>query len=415
MVEGESSTNEPPGEPPGERWGVLTRLILPAVKEARSCLPITEQFFRSHTFHASPKAFFLWTALDEICKTCLFLMKLDGFLDDASERTAPENADSNERAIESLLLEEERLRARRLCELLVQLVLFAQRDHESLYEHFLLLEELFSACSFNHDLDNFHGVPSEWVQATIEMHAEAVRQIEGGIDRADAWYARYHPPIAAARWQRLLSSAAERLKRAFPLMTDFERLALGSTYGEAFGIPSSTIHFRAGGDPIDHSRSSVVVAEGTKLGVLALCALRRCHELLGHAAAPRLEEIAGVLDSNQEASRLMQLLNWRPVVAIGDFVLARGHLGQVVGECTSSFGHRSIRVEFLAERPLPNLVSDWFRARDVVLLFSEKKQVAQIRAVLGEPAATVENATLRESVVQAWELGLRDQVRRQQL
>jgi hypothetical protein len=61
---------------------ILARLIVPAVKAARACLSVDEAMFRSHTFHAAPRAFFLYTALDEALKSALFVMKLDGFLDD---------------------------------------------------------------------------------------------------------------------------------------------------------------------------------------------------------------------------------------------------------------------------------------------------------------------------------------------
>jgi len=194
-------------------------------------------------------------------------------------------------------------------------------------------------------------------------------------------------------------------------MTDFERLALGTTYGEAFGSPSSTIHYRAGTDRVDHSRESTVVAEGTKLSLIALCVMRRIHILLGRPAVPQLEQITRVLDANTEPSRLMESLTARSVVAVGDFVLAHGYLGQVVEEHTSDFGYRSLRVELLAEGPLPNLSSDWFRVRDVVRIFTKERLVAGVRAKLEDPMADVDDETLRKAALSAWEIGLREEVR----
>lgn len=410
------STDEapPPEQPqPEERWAVFTKLILPAVKAARQHVGITEAIFRTHTFHSMPRQFFLWTALDEMLKTGVFLMKLDGFLGEQElQRAQPDEADPTDRALEAVLLEEEGLRARRLCELLVQLVLFAQKDAPDLYKHFLLLDALVQSAAYNDELTEFHGVPSDWVKATIEMTLTDLHALEPSVASADAWYARQHArPVRAADWRSLQSSARQRLIRALPLMTDFERLALGTTYAEAFGGPSATIHYRAGADPVDHSRESKVVAEGTKLSLIALCAMRRIHELLGAPAVPQLEQLARVLDANQEPTRLVESLNSRSAVAAGDFVLARGYLGQVVDERVSRLQYRSVRVELLAERPLPELAADWFRVRDVVRVFSKEKLVEGVRAKLEDPTAVVDDETLRNAALSAWEIGLRDEVR----
>jgi hypothetical protein len=191
-------------------------------------------------------------------------------------------------------------------------------------------------------------------------------------------------------------------------MTDFERLSLGTTYQEAFGGPSDTIHFRAGADPVDHSRESTVVAEGVKLSHVALCAMRRIHELLGRPQIPQLEQVTRVLESNHEPTRRLELLNTRPNVAVGDFVVARGFLGQVIDERVSSFGYRSLRVELLAERALPQLGVDWFRVRDVVRVFSKDKLLEGVRAKLSDPTVGVDESTLREAALSAWENGLRE-------
>jgi hypothetical protein len=59
------------------RWDLYVDLLLPAVTSLRQRLRIDEDLFRSHTFHAPPRDFVLWTALDEVAKTAMLLMKLD--------------------------------------------------------------------------------------------------------------------------------------------------------------------------------------------------------------------------------------------------------------------------------------------------------------------------------------------------
>jgi hypothetical protein len=387
------------------------KLLLPASRTLRSALGIDEEAFRRHTFHGAPRDFVFWTALDEVEKTAMILMRLHEFLGDEPIRVATP-VDSTTRTAIAIVLEEERLRARRLCELLTELVLFGQKDEDVYYSHFLLLNELCSASGFNADLRDFHGAESAWIGATIGRATNEIRGLEPRIDSGFAWYAAYTPPIDPSKWKRLRSSARQRLKRAFPLMTDFERLAMGTTYEEAFGHPSSSIHYTAGADAATSAgQARSEIAEATKIGVLGLCVVRRCWALLGSPPGAAVEQVASVLDSNTEASRYIELMNQGRRVAVGDFVLARGFLGEVMDEVTSQFGYRSLRVDLLAERPLPQIDSDWFRARDVVLLFARERLVSRVAALLGGKVALAETADPRAAVVAAWNVGLREQFR----
>jgi hypothetical protein len=409
--------NEPPtkeDEKPG-RWDLYIDLLLPAVTSLRQRLRIDEDLFRSHTFHTAPRDFVLWTALDEVAKTAMFLMKLDGHLGDDPSEGAPKD-DWIERTSSSLILEEERLRSRRLCELLSQLVLFAQRDEEPYYRHFLLLEELSAAHWYNEDLQTFHGARSAWVQFGIDRTADEVTTVEATIDFAHAWYAAYRPPFNAAQWRNTLTSARNRIRTALLNMSDFERLSMGTTYDEAFGQPSAAIHYRAGRDTRSGRAgdADTVLAEASKLGMLGFCVIRRCFMLLGRPTPSPADQIARVLESNTEASRRFELLNERPNIVVGDFVVAHGYLGEVMEEVTSAFGYRSLRVELIAERPLPDLAGDWFRARDVVRVFSREALVAGIASTLGDANhGRAREANLRDGVLEAWNLGLREQIRSQ--
>jgi hypothetical protein len=399
------------GRDPHLDW--YPKLLIPASRTLRGVLGIDEEAFRRHSFHGAPRDFVFWTALDEVEKTAMILMRLHEFLGGEPIKVATP-ADSTDRTAIGIVLEEERLRARRLCELLTELVLFGQKDEDIYYNHFLLLNELCSASGFNSDLRDFHGAESAWVRATIVRATNEIRVLEQSIDSGFAWYAKYKPPIDPSKWKDLRTSARQRLKRALPLMTDFERLALGTTYEEAFGRPSSSIHYTAGVDAAtstEQARSEI--DEATKIGVLGLCVVRRCWGLLGRPPGAAVEQVARVLDSNTEASRYIELLNQGRRVAVGDFVLARGFLGEVIDEMTSQFGYRSFRVDLLAERPLPQIGSDWFRARDVVLLFARKKLMTGVARVLGSKVAFPETADLRDSILAAWDVGLREHINRE--
>jgi hypothetical protein len=191
---------------------------------------------------------------------------------------------------------------------------------------------------------------------------------------------------------------------------------MGTTYDEAFGQPSAAIHYRAGASTLSRStgETEVVLAEGAKLGMLGFCVVRRCFMLLGRPMPSPAAQIATVLEQNTEASRRFTLLNERPSIAVGDFVVVRGYLGEVIEETTSPFGYRSLRVELLAERPIPDLAVDWFRARDVVRIFSRAALLRGVASVLGGANAhRADGADLRASVIGAWNQGLREQLHSQ--
>ena len=108
------------------------KLLLPASRTLRGALGIDEETFRRHTFHGAPRDFVFWTALDEVEKTAMVLTRLHEFLGDEPIKVATP-ADSTTRTAIAIVLEEERLRARRLCELLTELVLFGQKDEDAYY------------------------------------------------------------------------------------------------------------------------------------------------------------------------------------------------------------------------------------------------------------------------------------------
>jgi hypothetical protein len=289
------------------------------------------------------------------------------------------------------------------------LVLFSQKDQENLYEHFLLLEEIVGATGYNADIKKYHGEPSDWVQATLDAAVAEARKVERSILEQEAWYAgNYKRPVDANKWRNLLSGVGPRLERAFPVMTDFEKMALGATYFEAFSVPSRSVHFQPAS--LGYEMPSIVVAEGTRLGLVAMAALRRIHILLGRPISPPLDQVTRVLESSHEGQLFLDRVNVRGDIDIGDFVVARGYLGQVADVRTSGYGYRSVQVDFLAETPLPNLATSWFRVRDVQWHSSRKKLVLGIKAKVGE-SATVDDGMLRQSVLDAWNFGLRDQIR----
>ena len=98
------------------RWDIFLDSVLPAIRALRATVDVEESVIRSYTFHTAPRGFFFWSALDEVEKTAVVLMKLDDLLDE--DGSGDDTNDSTGRNVAEVILEELRLRERRLCELL---------------------------------------------------------------------------------------------------------------------------------------------------------------------------------------------------------------------------------------------------------------------------------------------------------
>jgi hypothetical protein len=328
------------------------------------------------------------------------LMRLDGFLDDP--KAMPDGqVDSIERTALDLVFEEVRLRARRLCEALTLLVLFAQTNEEAYFRHFLLLQSYLGGRWFNEELREFHGAPSAWVNRTLDMELADIHEVEKQIDATAMWYAKYSFPLIPKKgsWKGIQTSQRERFMRALPQMRDFERMALGGAYDEAFSKPSASIHFS--GASLHAPLSKSLETELGQLGILAFCVASRCYELLGEPRGDAIEKIHTGVTSNEKAPSLLQLLNVRPGIKVGDFVAARGLLGEVLEIAESDYQYRSFRVLFLDERPLPDLTEDWFRARDVALFFSREKLDEGVKQLVGRAGDADD---YRSAVRETWRL-----------
>ena len=385
-------------EAPG-RWDVAIDLLLPATRTLRRALPINEATVRAHTFHGQPRAFVLWRVIDELEKVAMYLMRLDGFLGDA-DNASNETIDSFERTSRDLVLEEIHLRARRLCEVMTLLVLFAQTNDEAYFRHFMLLQSYLGARWFNEELAEFHGAESACVNLTANAELASINEAEKQVAPGAMWYARYQFPLApkGASWKGITTNQRERFKRALPQMRNFERMALGGAYFEAFSRPSASIHFSPGGD-VDVPAS--VKAAAGQLGILGFCVASRAFELLGEPEGAEIQQIHRVVTANEEGPRRLELLNVRAHIEIGDFVVALGFLGEVIEATKSAYDYRSFRVLFLEDRPRPDLVDDWFRARDVSLFFSRAKLDEGVKALVGQVG---DGEDYRSAVRAAWQL-----------
>jgi hypothetical protein len=113
---------------------------------------------------------------------------------------------------------------------------------------------------------------------------------------------------------------------------------------------------------------------------------------------------------------------------VGDFVLAEGHLAEIVEKRQSPFGYEVYRAKYLAERHLPEIDEDWFLAEHVRPFYTADTFLQKMKEAVEKgtvPADAVERIEalpreqrqdmIRDSLLHVWEHGgLREWVRDQQ-
>jgi hypothetical protein len=390
-------------------------ILLPAVKHLREATGLPEAMYRRGPRSCSSRAFVQSSILDEIEKAAETAMRLKSFLSGGSDPSSQETAIW--RTTHEMTLEEQRLRVRRLCEAFVTAVLFTGTNEDVYYDHYLLLSELEGALNHRRDRERFHAKPSAWLNTSISLTVRQLQRCEQRVDQSRAWYRNPNIPMPVSEAVRspVQSSFASRFQLATPRLTPAEIPILGGTYGDAYGLPSGTIHF--GNQQFQPMGPDVEIAELVRIVVLALHLVLRVHVLLGEPDSPPVATAGHLLAGLTAAPELFDKTFVKAVITMGDIVLVRGFLGEVVDVHTSNVGYRSFLIRFLAERPMPDLEEDWCAARSLSLLFKTSKVRSGAVAILREHGVPVaedadHQVELRAAVLDAWNRGLREDARR---
>ena len=217
---------EPERDP---KWDIPIDVSLKGGAALRELLGVDEEsyLYAAGQSWADPRSYVLYTALDEVDKTAMYLLRIRELL---SGPTVSPLDDRMSRQLITHLLEEQRGRVRRLLEALVVLVLFETTNEQAYYRHLLLLEGLNDYLSSNSDLEEFYGARSANIDDSIDHQMEWIREVEDEIDLARTWYARSEGPLPARDKLKpgfVLSSVRARVRQAIPSMTDSERLLFG--------------------------------------------------------------------------------------------------------------------------------------------------------------------------------------------
>lgn len=397
-------------------WAYLEAVLVGGSDRLRQTLPVDENGFRyvAGFSHRDARAFFLYEVLDEVQKTGIAISRWVELLDPGQDFSWLYDPDQVSRLILETVIDEQRMRVRKLVEALIVLVNFETTNEDPYYRHFLLLADYENLLSAQNDTAEFYGQPRENLSYAIEHSRGQIENLEStAIDRQRAWYAG-----TGSVPGRIFSSTRQRLKAALGLCSDAERVVLGFTYG-TFAEASEDVHFSATGSSPTLSWTTMTKEIG-RAGLLGLSILIRCQRLTGTTPEGLNRQLREIFDANEVPTEHVRRVTHGDV-EVGDFVLVMGTLAEVTDVSTSSYGYRSYQIAYLAERPIDSIERDWYPAFAVrplynrqVLLEKTKAMAAQggipseVAEVLEDASPQAQQRALRESLIAAWNAGLRE-------
>jgi len=354
-----------------------------AAVDLRTALKIDEVAFRkiAPSLWHDPRPAFIYRVLDEVQKAGLCINK---WCEKMNDDATPDPADHETRLSHQWLLDEENFRARKLTEVLVDLICFSATNEQEYYRDYLQFHELSATLYALKDQEEFFGFRRRNLQYTADLAARNIIAGEAKLDVMKRWYLENPGPFND-RWKKRgvrLSSFRQRYIHSVDLALPSERAVLGKTYIHAYGSMSSEIHFT----PQDTSwkfNPDVVYVGLTRVGMLCFEILIRCQRLLGIVPEGLNTELRKTHDETTPSEVIADLKQEK--AEVGDFVWAEGYICEVMRIGRSEFGYVHYLLRYLERPPIPEIKEDWFAGFEIRLVATRSAADKMLQRLQTDP------------------------------
>jgi hypothetical protein len=301
--------------------------------------------------------------------------------------------------------------ARKLTEVLIELILFSTTNADPYYRYFLLKHVIDDCERANADYGRYFSEFSGNIGHMLDLFRMTAVQVESQLDLARCWYLQRTKKGRGPK----LANFRDLLDSALPVATKAEKLAIGLSYQNAYSRPSKSIHWSIG--PVEPKVNEASIATlQTQVLILAMHLVLHCRRLTGmRTRRGATADIAAAFRRNELPNELYRRATTRSV-SKGDFVIVQDTLAEVIGVRRSPFGYTSYHVRFLEQPPIPSIVEDWYPAAQLRVLMRSKEYRTKVRTALEEagvkdiPIKLPANA-VRKSVIEMWkDAGLKEHV-----
>lgn len=348
-----------------------------AATALQKALPVKESGYRFVVGHAhgDARAYYLYGILDEVLKACVASMRWDELLGDTEKKhevVAAEDEHLGRVVIESII-DEQLMWARKLTEILSDLILFSSANDQDHYRLYLACKQLDAYLGLQKDFGEFFACRNVNIDTSIDLLCDEIGDIGKRIDVRRVWFLK--KPIDRKKLPRpgsIFGSARERFKQAVEVASPDHRLVLGASYETGHSVPSRSIHPNIGGPRREVSLQDVDRNIG-RVGLLCIHTVLVAHTLSGINPKGVGEQLLRVLDKGTNAPEILERVFQREL-DIGDIVFAYGEdLCQVIDRSKSKYGFTSFKVRYLTKPMIPEVKEDWFPVRYIRRLYPRKE------------------------------------------
>ena len=356
-----------------------------AAPELRNALKIDEVAFRRMAPSAwhDPRPAFIYRVLDEVQKAGICI---HDWFETLKDQTSPPNADDHMTRLQAQwLLDEENFRARKLTEVLVDLICFSRTNEPEYYRDYLQLRALDATVRSLIDQDEFFCFRRRNSEFSVQWAVRDIVAEEAKLDVSKRWYLK-HPEPFQEKWKTRgveFSSFRQRYIRSLELALPNELGVLGKTYIHAYGSMSSDVHFTPQETSWNFDPDAVYLGFN-RVGLLCLAIVIRCQLLLGVVPEGSNAELRSIHDENTGPAEIVGQLK-QEKAAVGDFVWANGDICEVIEIGRSKLGYVRYLLRYIERPPIPEITEDWFAGFEIHLIAKRSAAERTLRRLQTDP------------------------------
>ena len=374
-------------DPKGIKFGhdFYRSIAIEAATDLRNALNIDEVRFRRMAPSAwqDPRPAFIYRVLDEVQKAGICIHDWYETLKDQESPLNP--ADHMTRLVSQWLLDEQNFRARKLTEVLVDLICFSATNEAEYYRDYLQLHELDPTVRSLIDQDEFFGFRRRNSEYSVDWAVKDIIAGEAKLDVSKRWYLENPVPFQQ-KWKTRgvkFSSFRQRYIRSLELALPNELGALGKTYIHAYGSMSSNVHFTPQETSWKFDPEAVYLGFN-RVGLLCFAILIRCQHLLGVVPDGPNAQLRKIHDENTGPAEIVGELK-QEKAEVGDFVWAHGYICEVMEIRRSKLGYVNYLLRYIERPPIPEIREDWFAGFEIRLVATRSAAEKTLRRLQTDP------------------------------
>lgn len=363
----------------------FTSMSLRCGNTLRRKLGIDETHYQmvSSFSHSDARSYFVYGCVDEVMKAATASLRWMEFLRETDEKHAEsdgDNASYIQRAVHEAVYDEQQMWARKLHEILADLILFSKSNEQEYFRLFLAYRFLEKYLAFQNDLHEFFSCKSGNAQSSIDVAKKLITSLEDKTDSAKRWFLKIPELQENPKPGQLFTSARQKILKAIKEGSSDHRIALGLSYDRGYSVASRSVHSNIG-DPLRQISTKTISAQIGRIGLMSAHIILCGHELLGIEPEGFTAMLKKSLGTESVGYQLYSSMC--KDFKVGDIVAAYGpNLCLVTEISKSKYGYTSCKVRFLEQPQLPELPEDWFSAPYVQIIVPKAKLLEDVKAIV---------------------------------